>query len=86
VGILKLSRAKNRKFFDTAPFYEKNFGANFPSRENKKQKKNIYKKCKKIPEKSWEIRAVSDEDGRWASAHLRMRTAPSAFQLGKVAW
>jgi hypothetical protein len=66
----------------------KKFWANFPSRENKKQKKKKkkYKKCKKIPEKSWEIRAVSGEDGRWASAHLRMRTAPSAFQLGKVAW
>jgi hypothetical protein len=41
---LQLESSENRKFFDTAPFYEK-FWANFPSRENKKQKeKNIYEK------------------------------------------
>jgi hypothetical protein len=65
---------------------KKILGRIFLVEKTKNRKKNIYKKCKKIPEKSWEIRAVSDEDGRWASAHLRMRTAPSAFQLGKVAW
>jgi hypothetical protein len=62
----------------------KNFGRIFLVEKTKNRKKKIYmKKCKKIPEKSWEIRAVSDEDGGAHPPICECELRPAHFSLGR---
>jgi hypothetical protein len=54
----QVESSENRKFFDTAPFYEKNFWRIFLVEKTKKYKKNIKKNVKQSSEKSGKIGSV----------------------------